>query len=148
MTFLTKKHISRRTLLRGAGISLALPMLDSMVPARAAAPTSPPRFVGIFNPHGWAPEYSAIQQAGSQSEGAGHAQAGEGQPSGRGNSRGGQAEPNPSRHGSLTPKRIPGRHSRDRAAASERGEVHRCVTRRAGSLRNAGVLRRTPQTDV
>src|SRR5882724_13370775 len=32
--FITKKHISRRTLLRGAGISLALPLLDSMVPAQ------------------------------------------------------------------------------------------------------------------
>ena len=31
--FLTKKHLSRRTLLRGAGVSLALPLLDSMVPA-------------------------------------------------------------------------------------------------------------------
>ncbi len=32
--FITKKHLSRRTLLRGAGASLALPLLDSMVPAQ------------------------------------------------------------------------------------------------------------------
>src|SRR5580658_6630361 len=34
MTFVTKKHLSRRTLLRGMGVSLALPLLDSMVPAQ------------------------------------------------------------------------------------------------------------------
>src|SRR6266852_4394674 len=32
--FITKKHISRRTALRGMGVSLALPLLDSMVPAQ------------------------------------------------------------------------------------------------------------------
>src|SRR5215469_9984049 len=31
--FITKKHISRRTLLKGAGVSLALPLLDAMIPA-------------------------------------------------------------------------------------------------------------------
>jgi len=34
--FLTKKHISRRTLLRGAGTTLALPLLDAMIPAGTA----------------------------------------------------------------------------------------------------------------
>jgi hypothetical protein len=34
--FLTKKHLSRRTLLRGAGVSLALPLLDAMIPAATA----------------------------------------------------------------------------------------------------------------
>lgn len=59
--FLTKKHIARRTFLRGAGVSLALPLLDSMVPAAtvlaqtAASPRS--RFVGCFVPHGMAPGY-------------------------------------------------------------------------------------------
>jgi hypothetical protein len=59
--FLTKKHISRRTILRGAGATLALPLLDAMVPAAtllaqtAAAPK--PRFVGCFVPHGMAPGY-------------------------------------------------------------------------------------------
>ncbi len=32
--FLTGKHISRRTVLRGLGVSVALPFLDSMIPAR------------------------------------------------------------------------------------------------------------------
>jgi hypothetical protein len=31
--FLSKKHLSRRTLLKGAGVSLALPLLDAMIPA-------------------------------------------------------------------------------------------------------------------
>ena len=34
--FLTKKHLSRRAVLRGAGVSLALPFLDAMVPASTA----------------------------------------------------------------------------------------------------------------
>jgi hypothetical protein len=34
--FLTKKHLSRRTFLRGSGVSLALPFLDAMVPASTA----------------------------------------------------------------------------------------------------------------
>ncbi len=34
---ITHKHIPRRTVLRGVGVSLALPLLDSMVPAMAAA---------------------------------------------------------------------------------------------------------------
>src|ERR1022692_1355415 len=33
---ITGKHLSRRTLLRGLGVSIALPMLDSMFPALAA----------------------------------------------------------------------------------------------------------------
>ena len=60
--FITKKHISRRTLLRGAGVALGLPLLESMFPAlspwaRAQATAKIPRFVGIFNPHGWEPEH-------------------------------------------------------------------------------------------
>jgi hypothetical protein len=44
--YITKKHLSRRTVLRGMGVSLALPLLDSMVPAQtplartAASPLS------------------------------------------------------------------------------------------------------------
>src|SRR5579862_3173237 len=60
--FITKKHIPRRTFLRGAGITLALPLLDSMIPAqtptaKAAAKAIPTRFTGIFVPHGMAPGY-------------------------------------------------------------------------------------------
>jgi hypothetical protein len=36
MTFLTRKHIDRRTLLRGAGAAIALPLLDAMHPALGA----------------------------------------------------------------------------------------------------------------
>src|SRR5438477_10664005 len=59
--FITKRRIPRRTFLRGAGVTLALPLLDAMVPAStllaqtAAAPKS--RFAGIFFPHGMAPGY-------------------------------------------------------------------------------------------
>jgi hypothetical protein len=55
--FITKKHIPRRTFLKGAGVTLALPLLDSMFPALAQTTPKVPRFVGIFNPHGWAPEF-------------------------------------------------------------------------------------------
>ena len=59
--FLTKKHIPRRTILRGAGATLALPFLEAMVPARTAlaqtAANPKPRFVGLFVPHGGAPGY-------------------------------------------------------------------------------------------
>ncbi len=34
MEFLTKKHMSRRTVLRGMGVTMALPMIEAMVPAR------------------------------------------------------------------------------------------------------------------
>jgi len=34
--FITKKHLSRRTVLKGAGVSVALPFLDAMVPASTA----------------------------------------------------------------------------------------------------------------
>ncbi len=34
--FITRKHISRRTMLRGMGVTMALPMLEAMVPARTA----------------------------------------------------------------------------------------------------------------
>ena len=37
MAFVTKKYLSRRTILRGAGAALALPLLDAMVPAQTPA---------------------------------------------------------------------------------------------------------------
>jgi hypothetical protein len=59
--FLTKKHIPRRTFLRGAGATLALPLLDAMLPAATAsaqtAAAGIKRFVGVWHPHGAAPEY-------------------------------------------------------------------------------------------
>jgi len=56
--FITKKHIPRRLFLRGAGVTLALPVLDAMTPAMAQTAVQPKtRFVGIFFPHGMAPGY-------------------------------------------------------------------------------------------
>ena len=54
--FLTKKHISRRATLKGLGVSMALPLLDAMIPAGTAlAKTAavPKARVGFFYiPHG------------------------------------------------------------------------------------------------
>ena len=52
MTFLTKNHLSRRTLLRGAGAAVALPFLDSMVPAQTRTPKGTLRAGFIYVPHG------------------------------------------------------------------------------------------------
>src|SRR5437762_10201425 len=51
-----KKRIPRRLFLRGAGVTLALPLLDAMTPAMAQTAVQPKqRFVGIFFPHGMGP---------------------------------------------------------------------------------------------
>ena len=66
--FITKKHISRRTILRGAGAALALPFLDAMIPAGSAQSTAtkrPLRFVGLFVPHGMAPGWWVPTKEGS-----------------------------------------------------------------------------------
>ena len=67
--FISKKHISRRTILRGAGAALALPLLDAMVPAATAlaqtAASPKPRFVGCFVPHGMAPGYWVPEKVGA-----------------------------------------------------------------------------------
>ena len=54
---ITQKHVSRRTILRGMGAALALPLLDGMVPA-FAAPAPVRRFGAIYvgmgmNMHTW-----------------------------------------------------------------------------------------------
>jgi hypothetical protein len=63
--FISKKHIPRRTFLRGAGVTCALPLLDAMVPAATVlaqtAATPKLRFFGGFVCHGagpghWIPE--------------------------------------------------------------------------------------------
>lgn len=63
--FITKKHLSRRTLLRGLGTSVALPLLDAMIPASTAlaqtAANPVPHMGFIYFPHGavmnkWMPE--------------------------------------------------------------------------------------------
>lgn len=54
--FITKKHISRRTLLKGAGVGLSLPLLDAMIPASTAlgatAAAAKPRLGFFYFPHG------------------------------------------------------------------------------------------------
>jgi hypothetical protein len=53
---ITKKALPRRTFLRGIGAAMALPLLDSMVPALAAAPQasaqSPTRLSFVYIPNG------------------------------------------------------------------------------------------------
>ena len=67
--FLTRKHVSRRTILRGAGAMLSLPLLDAMVPAATVlaqtAASRRPRFVGLFVPHGAAPGYWVPEKEGA-----------------------------------------------------------------------------------
>ena len=69
---ITKKHLSRRTMLRGMGVTMALPFLEAMVPARTALAKAAPtrvRLAAIEIVHGaagstafgakkfmWAPE--------------------------------------------------------------------------------------------
>ena len=63
--FLTRKHLSRRTVLKGAGACIALPLLDAMIPAGTALANTPaavkPRLGFVYFPHGavqkyWTPE--------------------------------------------------------------------------------------------
>ena len=66
----TKPLISRRTVLRGVGVTIALPLLDAMLPrtlvhaaevANPAQATTPVRLACLYmpngvNPHAWTPE--------------------------------------------------------------------------------------------
>jgi hypothetical protein len=59
--FITKRHLARRTFLKGVGATLALPLLDAMVPAFAAATKPAPRLGFVYVPHGavmaqWKPD--------------------------------------------------------------------------------------------
>jgi hypothetical protein len=63
--FITKKHLPRRTFLRGVGTAMALPLLDAMIPARTAlaqtAANPTPHLGFIYFPHGaimgqWTPK--------------------------------------------------------------------------------------------
>ena len=63
--FISKKHLSRRTLLRGAGLAVSLPLLDAMVPAATAQSQTAAgqrlRFGSVYVPNGiypadWHPE--------------------------------------------------------------------------------------------
>ncbi len=54
--FITKTHIDRRTFLRGMGATVALPLLDAMIPARtllaSTAARAVPRLAFVYFPHG------------------------------------------------------------------------------------------------
>jgi hypothetical protein len=49
---ITKKTLSRRTMLRGVGTAVALPLLDAMFPAMAAAPGPVRRLGVVYHPNG------------------------------------------------------------------------------------------------
>ena len=53
MTFLTRKSLPRRTVLKGLGATVALPMLDAMIPALSAqTKKAPPRLGFVYASHG------------------------------------------------------------------------------------------------
>ena len=52
MNFITKRHLSRRTFLRGSGVTLALPFLESMLPAQSSVAVPKTRLGFIYFPHG------------------------------------------------------------------------------------------------
>jgi hypothetical protein len=65
--FIKNKMLPRRTLLRGAGAALSLPILKAMMPAKAsAADALPKRFFGFFYPNGtdpgrWQPHTNKLE---------------------------------------------------------------------------------------
>ena len=67
--FITKKHLSRRTVLRGLGASISLPLLDAMIPASTAlaqtAAQPRPRMGFVYFPHGAVMKSWSPQQVGS-----------------------------------------------------------------------------------
>ena len=70
--FLTKKHLSRRTVLKGTGAAIALPLLDAMIPARTAladtAAAARTRLGFVYFPHGAVQEYWQPKQTGRDFE--------------------------------------------------------------------------------
>jgi hypothetical protein len=72
MRILGGKAISRRHVLRGVGAGVALPILDSMLPAglaRAQSAATPPRRFGVvFVPHGERPGYWTPEKVGRDFE--------------------------------------------------------------------------------
>lgn len=67
--FITKKSLQRRTFLKGLGTTLALPMLDAMVPALSAKTIqAPPRLGFVYVSNGVILEQWIPQQTGNQYE--------------------------------------------------------------------------------
>lgn len=63
-----KRPLSRRTLLRGSGVALALPMLEAMIPIKVRAADAPKRFIAFFYPNGtdpgrWQPATGPLTQS-------------------------------------------------------------------------------------
>lgn len=63
-----KKPISRRTLLRGSGVALALPALEAMMPSLSHAAEDSKRFIAFFYPNGtdpsrWQPATGTLTQS-------------------------------------------------------------------------------------
>ena len=69
---ITKMSLPRRTFLRGVGATLALPLLDAMVPALSAVAKTPASPVGrlgvIYVPNGMAMEYWTPKAEGTAFE--------------------------------------------------------------------------------
>jgi hypothetical protein len=66
---ITKKHLSRRTFLRGAGTAVALPFLHAMIPALSAQSKGRPfRFGAIYVPNGIYPQLWHPDKTGSDFE--------------------------------------------------------------------------------
>ena len=71
--YIAKKHISRRTVLKGIGASIALPFLDAMNPAATAwastaAGSTPKRFAFVGFPHGAIMDHWSPKQTGTDYE--------------------------------------------------------------------------------
>jgi len=68
--YVSKRALSRRTILRGAGAAVALPLLDAMIPAFAPAATTAPvkRFGVVYHPNGVIYDKWLPTGAGSQYE--------------------------------------------------------------------------------
>ncbi len=66
--FLTRKHLSRRAVLKGAGATIALPLLDAMIPSATALAQTPavssPRLGFVYFPHGALQDEWQPKQAG------------------------------------------------------------------------------------
>ena len=62
---ITKRALPRRTFIRGMGATLALPLLDAMVPAMSALSKAAPRFAAIYcgngaNMNDWTPATEGV----------------------------------------------------------------------------------------
>jgi hypothetical protein len=77
--FLSKKHLDRRTFLRGMGATVALPLLDAMIPARAllASVRRARRLAFVYFPHGAVmDEWISLPAVGKRQPATGNVQLG------------------------------------------------------------------------